>query len=274
MGLRGKGACLLRAAVFFLSLMGASVLPCWCQASAGKPGISDVLAKLQSKQWTERTSAIEQMYDNPDVLHSAKLQAALMDLLDKENMEPCESSPKTTKPGTNTARAEEDPGEEEFAWYYSSLVDIVGSFANWTDPRQACIMVNAASVDYGTSAAEAASRAKAAMPWILKRSKSNVASDRQIASPMLVEAMQKGQGTLDTETAHTAKQIVLSDLRDPDSGVRLETVYALGRYAGTDMIPALEEVAEKDPAPEVQGHSIRKSAVEAIAEIQKRQAQP
>ena len=39
------------------------------------------------------------------------------------------------------------------------------------------------------------------------------------------------------------------------------------------MIPALEEVAAKDPAPEVEGHSIRKSAAEAIAEIQKRESQ-
>jgi hypothetical protein len=53
------------------------------------------------------------------------------------------------------------------------------------------------------------------MPCILKRSKSNLATDRENASPMLVEAMQKAQGTLDAETAQTAKQIVLSDLRDP-----------------------------------------------------------
>jgi hypothetical protein len=38
----------------------------------------------------------------------------------------------------------------------------------------------------------------------------------------------------------------------------------------TAMIPALREVAANDPSPEVEGHSIRKSAAEAIAEIQKR----
>jgi hypothetical protein len=38
------------------------------------------------------------------------------------------------------------------------------------------------------------------------------------------------------------------------------------------MIPALKAVAETDPAPEVNGKSVRKRANEAIAEIQKRAA--
>jgi len=79
------------------------------------------------------------------------------------------------------------------------------------------MMVNAAYIDYPSAAPEAAAIARAAMPCILKRSKSNLATDREIASPMLVEAMQKAQGTLDAETAQMAKQIVLSDLRDPDA---------------------------------------------------------
>jgi len=34
------------------------------------------------------------------------------------------------------------------------------------------------------------------------------------------------------------------------------------------MVAALKEVAENDPSPEVQGHSIRKSAMEALTKIQ------
>jgi hypothetical protein len=278
MDLRGKGVCLLRAAVFLLSSMAASVVPCWCQASSGKLGVSDVLAKLQSQEWTKRTSAIEQMYDNPDVLHSAKIQAALVDLLDKENMEQCESSPKaqTRNPHTNMARAQEDPGEEEWSWYFSSLVDIVGSFANWTDPRQACIMVNAAWVDYRTSAAEAASRAKAALPWILKRCNKNDADDRIIAIPMLVEALARGRDVLDSDTIRKAKQIILNDLHDSNGGLRSATVIALGDYGGADMVPALREIAHSDPAFEKTDNGgkwflNRDSAVKAIAEIQKRE---
>jgi hypothetical protein len=52
---------------------------------------------------------------------------------------------------------------------------------------------------------------------------------------MLVEAIQKAQGTLDGVTAQTAEQIVLSNLRDPDVGVRTSSVLALAKEA--DMIP-------------------------------------
>ena len=86
------------------------------------------------------------------------------------------------------------------------------------------MMVNAAYIDYPSAAPEAAAIARAAMPCILKRSKSNLATDREIASPMLVEAMQKAQGTLDAETAQMAKRIVLRDLRDPDA-------LAVGKWA-------------------------------------------
>jgi hypothetical protein len=50
-------------------------------------------------------------------------------------------------------------------------------------------------------------------------------------------------------------------------------VDALGKFGGADMISALKEVAANDPSPEVEGHSIRKSAAEAIAAIQKRTTQ-
>ena len=271
----------LRRVVLLITLMGAAALPCWCQAPSSKPGVSDVLAKLQSKEWTERSSAIEQIYDNPAVLHSAKLRTALMDLLDRENRESYESSHKaqTTKPSdTNAARAEEGPEGEEFAWYSSSLTDIVGSFANWTDPRQACIMVNAAWVDYRTSASEAASRARAAMPCILKMAEDDQTIYRHIAIPMLVEALARGKDALDSETIRKAKRTILEDLHDSNAGLRSGTVIALGNNGGADVIPALQEIARSDPAFEKTGNGgkwflIRDEAVKAIAEIQKREAQ-
>lgn len=87
---------------------------------------------------------------------------------------------------------------------------------------------------------------------------------------MLVEATGKAQDTLDAETAQAARQVVLSNLRDTDERVRQSTVLALGKFGGTDMIPALEQVAADDPATEVDGRPIRKSAAQAIEEIQKR----
>ena len=150
---------------------------------------------------------------------------------------------------------------------------MVNSFADWNDPRQACILVYAGSDDYPSSAQQAAARARAAMSCLLKKSESKAAIDRAIAGPMLVEAVQKAQGTLDATTAQNARRIMLSNLHDPDDGVRASIVDALGKFGGTDMITPLKEVAEHDSSPEVDGHSIRKSAAEAISEIQKREAQ-
>jgi hypothetical protein len=262
---RGKKGLRLRGVVLLTAFLGATVLPCWCQQDPTKqPGVPDLLTKLHSRHWSERIDAIDEIDSDQALLHNRKIQAALIDLLNQEVAEDASSQ--------DTSAA--DDGEEEYSQYFTLLCYIVNKFVNWNDPRQACMMVNAAYIDYPSSALEAAAQAKAAMPCILKRSKSNLAANREVVSSMLVEAMQKAQGTLDAETAQAAKQIVLSDLRDPDAGVRASTVYALGKFAGTDMIPALEEVAANDPGPEVEGHSIRKSAAKAITEIQKREAQP
>jgi HEAT repeat protein len=267
---------LFKKVVFLIITMGAMVLPGWCQVPSGRPTASDVLATLQSQNWRERSRAIEEIYDNPDVLRSAKLQAVLLDLLDKENTEPDGSSRDTqvTKPGDVEGGAD----EEEFAWYSSKLGEIVGSFVNWTDPRQACIMVKAAWVDYRTSAAEAAARAKAAMPCILKTAEDRQTIYREIAIPMLVEALARGQGALDSKTIGKARQIILNDLHDSEAGLRSATVIALGNYGQADVIPALQGIASSDPAFEKRDDGgkwflVRDAAVKAIADIQKREAQ-
>ncbi len=272
---------LLRRVVVVMALLGVAVLPCWCQAPSGKPGVSEVLANLQSKEWQQRSTAIEQIYDNPDVLQSAKLRASLMNLRDREDRESYESSHKAQAAmpaDTNVARAEDNSDEEEFAWYDSQLTEIVGSFVNWTDPRQACIMVNAGWVDYRTSAPEAASRANAAIPCILKRAKDDQAIYREIAIPMLVEALARGKDALDPEAIRKGKQIILNDLHDSDDGLRSGTVIALGDYGGPDVIPVLQEIVRSDPAFEKTANGgkwflIRDSAAKAIVEIQKREAQ-
>ena len=86
----------------------------------------------------------------------------------------------------------------------------------------------------------------------------------------MVQALAKAKDSLDPRTAQAARQIVLGALSDPDEGVRAFTVHALGRFGAEDMIAALRKVAQTDPSPEVEGHSIRKSAAEAITAIQKR----
>jgi len=94
--------------------------------------------------------------------------------------------------------------------------------------------------------------------------------NRAVSVPVLIQALGKAKGLLDPGTVRAARQIVLGALQDPDEAVRVFTVHALGKYGAEGMIPALRKVAEADPSPEVDGHSIRKSAAEAIAAIQKR----
>jgi hypothetical protein len=247
-----------QCALLFSALMCLAIIPAGGQqAPTSNPRVTNLLDKLHSRYWSERSDALDEIRSDRGVLHSRRLQSALIELLDQENQ-------------GKDAEGEKDGGEE-YAEYFSSLVDTVNAFADWNNPRQACILVYAGSDDYPSSPAQAAARARAAMPCLLKRSKSELATDRAIAGPMLVEAMQKARDTLRVTTAQAARQIILNDLQDPDDGVRSLTVDALGKFGGTDMIPALKRVAASDPSPEVDGHSIRKSAVDAIAAIQKRE---
>jgi hypothetical protein len=238
----------------------------WSQQVPDSTPGADVLAKLHSRHWPERIDALDEIASNQALVHSRRIQETIMDLLDQE------SETFRDDKGFNAlaAASAEDSGEEEYSQYLSSLSIVANMFVDWNDPREACTMVYAGDIDYPSSAPEAAARARAAMPCLLKRSESKFAIYRDAASPMLVEAIGRAHGTLDAETAQAARQIVLSNLRDADDGVRQSTVLALGDFGWRDMIPALEEVAANDPAPEVDGHSIRKSALEAIAEIQKR----
>ena len=169
---------------------------------------------------------------------------------------------------------EEGEGEGEgYGEYCAWLAETVSSFVDWNNPRQVCLLVNSATIPYPPSPAGAAARARAAMPCILKRANSDLALNRELAVPMLVEALAKGRDTLDSKTIQSAKQTILNDLHDRD--VRAGTVVALGNYGGTDMIPALQEIARSDPASAKTDSGdiwfpIRKLAAEAIAEIQQR----
>jgi hypothetical protein len=75
---------------------------------------------------------------------------------------------------------------------------------------------------------------------------------------------------LDLGTIQEIRSIAIRALHDPDDGVREFTVDSLRDFGGQDMIPALQEVAKSDPAPEVQGISTRKNALKGIGDIQNR----
>jgi HEAT repeat protein len=120
--------------------------------------------------------------------------------------------------------------------------------------------------------AEIASHAKASAPCLVELYGSDLGVLRGNAAAVLVRALANRQD-VDAATATQAGQVVLRALRDPKEGVRSETVIALGKFGEHDLLPALRQVAETDPGPEVQGHSVRKQAAKAIAAIENRAGQ-
>jgi hypothetical protein len=258
---------------FTLAACTAATMGWGQQTQQSRSSVSSLLGKLQSKDWTERSDALDKIRFDPAALHSARIQKALVDLLEQEYGEDDKKSGKT-QDGVSLQQDE----DEGYAEYTSWLAETVSSFADWNDPRQVCLLVKAATVLYPSSPVEAAIRAKAAMPCILKRAIDHDPVERDVAIPMLVEALAKGKDALDSKTVQTAKQIIVNDLRDSDAGVRGGTVVALGNYGGTDMIPALQGIARSDPASDKRDDGsewfpIRRSAAEALEEIRKRAGQ-
>jgi len=231
---------------------------------AQKVNTGDLLEKLRSGDDSVRIDAFDQLRSDPANLKSPAVQAALLDLLDRERQKNDSDLLEAQKKGYP------DEGDNsDWAEYYSDLYGVVESFADWSDPRQACILVDANPSD---DAPEIADHAGVTVPCLITRSESTVSMIRAVAVPVLVQALTKASDTLDANTVQVAKNIIFGALQDPDDGVRSLTVLALGRFGSEDMIPALKKVAETDPAPEEDGHSIRQQAAAAIAAIQKRAA--
>ena len=205
-----------------------------------------MLTQLRSDDGDERSKAYKQLRSDPDALGSAAVRTAFVNLLDRENHHVMTGD------------------EEDYAEYVSSLAETVAKFADWSDPRQVCVLAN--SVDPPD---ELADHAKAAVPCLLQRSKSSPPVARGAAVALLVQALAKGRDDLDSGTIQTVRQVILNGLRDPDETVKIPTLKALERFGAEDMIPALRNVAETDPDPS-EGYAIRKWAAEAIAAIQKR----
>jgi hypothetical protein len=88
---------------------------------------------------------------------------------------------------------------------------------------------------------------------------------------MLVQALAKGKGELDTATVAETQEIILSGLRDPDHGIRGKTIRALGKFGGDDMIPALRASADADTSNDAGSRSLRRRTLQAIAAIQQRE---
>jgi len=244
----------------------AAPLVCGQQVDASRPSVSDLLAKLQSKDTAERSRSYEELRSDAEAMQSKKVQGALLDLLDREDRE-IES--------TLRASHEQEGVGEGYAEYVAELGETVDSYADWAVAHQVCILVRQAYEWNTRFAAKIAAHAKVSVPCLIQMYRSDVGLTRAEAAPTLVRAIAGAKDGLDAETAREARQVVLHALQDPSEAVRSKTVESLERFGAPDMIPALKQVAKSDPAHGGDhGFWIREYAVHAIAAIQSRAGQP
>jgi len=222
-------------------------------AVSGQQSRAQLLAKLNSSDWSE---ALEQVRSDPVALSDPKIKTALIDLLERDNREP--------------VHGEEEGYAEDRSW----LADTAAKVVDWSNPHQVCVLANSVALPD-----ELADHAKVAVPCLLRRLKYGI--NRYAPGPdisrgsvvaMLIQSFAKGQDELDSTTKNTIREITLKALRGTDVGMKIETVKALEKFGGEDMIPALKIVAETDPNPS-QHYAIRRWASEAITAIQARTPQ-
>jgi hypothetical protein len=219
------------------------------QTSTSSASRAQLLAQLRSDNEQVRSGAFESVRTDPAALRDPKISAALVDLLDRENHEPPSES-----------------GEDEgYAEYISWLAETVAKVVDWRNPRQVCILAN--GIDLSD---ELANHAKAAVPCLLKRYNDSPARFRGSVVAMLVQAQAKGKGELDAATVAEVHEIILSGLRDPDHGVKGDTIRSLGKFGGEDMIPALRATADAETSDDAGSRSIRRRTLQAIGDIEKR----
>jgi hypothetical protein len=226
------------------------------QKPAANQSVADVLTGLQSKDWVERAKAYEQLAGDSAAMQKQEVRSALLDLLDRESHLTMSTAP-------------EPENEEEYAEYVASLIGTVDSFADWKDPRQLCILAHSSYNTDSPFAAKLAAVGRPIISCLMQMAKSDRPGDRINSVSILIQIRSKVPG-LGMGMIQDIRAATIRALHDPDDGVREFTVDSLRDFGGEDMIPALQEVAESDPAPEVQGISTRKNALKAIADIQKR----
>ena len=99
--------------------------------------------------------------------------------------------------------------------------------------------------------------------------------DRANASRILIELSARARGAADPAKAEETQRIIVGALHDADENVRGETINCLEKFGTDNMIPALRQVAESEPAISKTNHIfwLRGRAAKAISAIQERASQ-
>jgi HEAT repeat protein len=239
------------------AMMACSNLAFGQQKSAAQT-TQELLVKLHSPKWSERAAAFEQLRGDANAMKLPGVRSALLDLLNREN----HSSP--------SKEPDYDPAyHEEWAEYLSALDETAVGLVDWKNAGQLCILAHSPFDPDSQFAAKLVATGQSIYPCLLQMVDSPSLADRYTAVAVLIQLRAKS-GQLDVAGVEKINQITLAALHDSDELVRVGAVHALASFGGADMIPALQEVAQSDPAPEVHGSSIRKAAARAIMAIQQR----
>jgi hypothetical protein len=237
-----------------------------CSAQKEVSTRSQELAQIHSEQWIDRSEGYEKLKADTQALKSSTVQLELLNLLDRENR----LTESTLRDSAEKIGVSDGFGEE-YSEYVAALGETVDSFADWTDAHQVCIFVHESYDPESRFAAKIAAHSAIALPCLIDMYRSDLGLDRAQAAPLIVQVLAKSEvGSLSQNLILQGKESVSKALQDPSEAVRINTIEALRKFAGTDMIPALRQVVETDPAPEVNGKSIRRWAAEAIVAIEKR----
>ncbi|MGA8431532.1 MAG: HEAT repeat domain-containing protein [Candidatus Sulfotelmatobacter sp.] len=261
-----QGGIVMRSATLAsIAILVVSTICSGQQAQSTDTDVAAALGKLHSREWTERARAYERLRSDRGVDGEESVRAALFDLLDLENS----FIESTLRESHDQVGASAKYGEG-YGEYYTRLLGTVSSIADWKNPRQLCMLAHGSYDPESVFASEIATKGDGSLVQCLTQMYgSDVGLTRAKAASLLVQIFEKNN--LASGTSESIHQIIMHSLHDPSEAVRIDTVHALGSFGGEDMIPALREVAETDPSPEVQGSSIRKEATRAIAAIEKKQ---
>jgi HEAT repeats len=252
----------MRDAFLSAALIYMAIIPVWGQQTPPtKVSVETLLAKLCSDDTAEWRRACQQLSSDPATMREKKVRAAFLNALDHWNRSVESAAREMQKPGYVDPEGE-GQGDEYDDGVSCTLFDVVTSFADWTDPHQACVIVGAVAYPTPSVVAAIAAHPKNAIPCLIERSRADVITIRADAAAVLVQTLAQSKGDLDPGVWQTARQAILNTLHDPSVSVRLRVVDAVGGFGGEDMIPALEEAAKSD----------RNAANEAIAAIEKRAA--
>lgn len=250
-----RNICVLVFAVFVVGTAVATGQ----QKSKAESSLPSLIAALQASTWTARAEAYEQLKDDSAAMRRLDVRAALLGLLDLENH--ADISKET---GFDPHAYHEDYGE-----YTDQLAATVDSIADWNDPRQVCILAHTSYNPDSRFGAQLARAGQVIVPCLMGMVHSPLHDDRYKSISVLIQLRAK-VSALDPTTQVAIDQLTMSGLHDPDEGMRVSTVVAVRDFGGKNLVAALQDVANNDPGPVVQGHSVREYASKAVAIMQKR----